>query len=1253
MYLKEIVAHGFKSFADRTRIDLRLGVTAVVGPNGCGKSNIVDAIRWVLGEQSAKSLRASQGMQDMIFMGTDRRKPLPQCEVELIFADCEKELGTEFAEVSVMRRLQREGASDYFINGKPARLKDIQRLFMDTGVGRMSYSFMVQGQIDQVLSANPAERRYLFEEAAGITRYKIQRRETLNKLAGVDSNLARITDVIGEVGRQIATLRRQAAKALRYRRLRHRFTHLDLAWQAKQFVDRRTQIVKLETEATACGTEVATLSESLKQGEQALTEKRLQRSQLAEQVQQAQQALFEVRTQRENAESEARTADLRADDLSARLVEIKRELAEAEQALGDYEQRLQGSSSARNDVAGTVSSTDATFRDKAAQAEQANLVLIETENRLRRARQDILIVEGEMTRARGDVTNLEVDLRGFQARHVDLSASLAQLKQEREQLEVRTNECAKVVTTRHSELEQVRQVESSVQEKGRTLLVEFRQLQQTISEQDRRVAKLSAQLALLEQMQARLEGFSEAAKALLRGELAEVMPANQVSALADLVTLTDVAAASALESLLGAASDAVTLDNVDYLPSLVAKMGERQLGRAVFQVSAPPAFRHGVAAPEWLRPATSAVQAKAPTHAVLITNLFNGCYLCPSLSDFVTWWRQNPNFEFFLVATMEGDLVDRRGLVFAGKPRNKSNNQAGAGVFSRESEIRSVRASLEKENDQLTALNERAMALQSQMDATEGELGQARQQVQFAAQELSVAQADERSARSALTSADDRMAREQRQLNELETSKSEAMQRRDRAQETLTAKDKQVADLRAAIQANESSVEAARAEVELKRNALGEVRLSLAEQRQRLELVGREVADLQSRRSETQARLGARRIEAQQNEKHIEELRKTSVAARAQSVSLAEGIEKSQTELQNLRDALAAIDSVLETEDRSLGVSREQLRLADSRLKSLEVGLAEQNSQCGFIIEKVQLDYQIDVATVDWRLQLWLSEGEPEDLTSLTDLDDSEDSKEDPPAKAVVKRGEPTEEDLAALITTDWPPLVREISDLRERMQGMGSVNLVAVEEYSSLRERHDFLTKQSDDLWKSKEELTKAIEELNQTSLELFTATFEQVRKNFKFTFERLFEGGTANLQLVQTDDVLESGIEIIAQPPSSKLSSISLLSGGQRAMTAVALLFAIYMVKPSPLCVLDEIDAPLDDTNVGRFTDIIREFTRFSQFIVITHNKRTVSAADAIFGATMQEKGVTRLFSMRFNKDKDEAEPAAGSGTGFTMAR
>ena len=1250
MYLKEIVANGFKSFADRTRIELLPGVTAVVGPNGCGKSNIVDAIRWVLGEQSAKSLRGTS-MQDVIFSGTDRRKPHPQCEVELIFADCEKELGTAFAEVSVMRRIYREGTSDYFLNGKPARLKDIQRLFMDTGIGRMSYSFMVQGQIDQILSANPAERRYLFEEAAGITRYKSQRKEALNKLAGVDTNLARVTDVIGEVGRQITSLRRQAAKALRFRRLRHRFTHLDLAWQSKQFMDRKAQIERLDIDASVCRAEVATLSDDLRSREAALASTRALRTEIAEQVQQAQQGLFDLRTTRENAESDARTADLRGADLNARLLEIRREATEAEQAIGEYAARLQGTSDVKSAAVGGVTAADATFREKTAEVDQAARSLVEAENRLRRARQDILLAEGEMTRARADVTNLEVDLRGYQARHVDLSGSLSQAKAEREGMERRAQDSAAVVTTRHTELQSARTKEQATVDQGRALLNDFRALQQTISEQDRQVAKLSAQLGLLEQMQARLEGFSDAAKAVLRGELSEGLPAGKFSALADLVTVTDVSIAGSLESILGAASEAVALESAELLPVIVAKMGERQLGRAVFQVAAPPASRTGLPAPAWLRAATSAVSPKLPAHARLVANLFEGCYVCESLGDFLGWWRANPGFEFFLVATTEGDLVDRRGLVFAGRPR-KATTGAGSSIFSRESEIRSVRAKLEAENDQLTTLNEQALGLQSAMDVNEGEVSNLRSATQIAAQELSVAQADERSARTTLVAADERINREQRQLGEIENAKAEALVRRNRAQDTLTVKDGQVAGLRQAITDGEQAVERQRNDADQRRSSLGEVRLSLAEQRQRLELVGREVADLESRRAEASARLASRRQEALANERTIAELQGQAVSARATSVRVAAEVEVAAAALATLRDNLSQKDSLLETEDKVLSVDRERLREKDARLKSLEVNLAEQTSQAGFLVEKVQSDHQLTIVAVDWRLQLWLAEGEPEGALGFDDLEESEDEANRPARPAVVHRGEPTAEDLTALELTDWPPLVREISELRERMAGMGSVNLVAVEEYSSLRDRHEFLTKQSDDLWKAKEELTKAIDELNETSLKLFTDTFEQVRKNFKFTFERLFVGGSADLTLVQADDPLESGIEIVAQPPGTKLKGISLLSGGQRTMTAVALLFAIYMVKPSPLCVLDELDAPLDDANVGRFTDIIREFTRFSQFVVITHNKRTVSAADSIFGATMQEKGVTRLFSMRFNKERDEAEPTA-PGSGFTMSR
>ena len=361
MFLREVQLNGFKSFADRTRIAMQPGVTAIVGPNGCGKSNIVDAIRWVLGEQSAKALRGGK-MEDVIFAGTDQRKALPVCEVSLTFTDCEKELGTAFNEVEVSRRVGRDGVGEYYINGKQCRLKDIHRLFMDTGVGRVSYSFMVQGQIDQILSSNPAERRSIFEEAAGITRYKSQRREALNKLALVEQNLARATDVIEEVARQIGSLKRQAGKALRYQRLKHRLTKLDLAHNAHFFAQRQAVITQIEALAAAAQAAAANTASTLREREERVAELKADRAELTRKLQDAQQAVFDLRSEMEGAQSQAEFSFVRRDDLSGRLGEIENEISGLRGQLAELDQRLNADAANQQGALGSVDTSDTVFR---------------------------------------------------------------------------------------------------------------------------------------------------------------------------------------------------------------------------------------------------------------------------------------------------------------------------------------------------------------------------------------------------------------------------------------------------------------------------------------------------------------------------------------------------------------------------------------------------------------------------------------------------------------------------------------------------------------------------------------------------------------------------------------------------------------------------------------------------------------------------------------------------------------------------
>lgn len=1253
MYLKEVVINGFKSFADRTKVELRPGVTAIVGPNGCGKSNIAEAIRWVLGEQSAKSMRSTK-MSDVIFQGTDKRKPLPLCEVTLTFTDCEKELGTSFNEVEITRRISREGGGDYFLNGKPCRLKDIQRLFMDTGVGRESYSFMMQGQIDRVLSANPAERRQLFEEAAGITRYKAQRKEALDKLKLVDQNLARVTDVVEEVSRQMGTLKRQASKALRFKRLRHRLTHLDLAWQGFQYAKRREAVLTLEGNSLSLRTLVQASSSHLKERESVVAAAKAERVRLHEKLQESQQLAFNFRSEKENAENQARFAEVRTRDIEERILQVENELVALDAREAELNARLEGESGAKVMHTGDTESAEEAVRQRQRELDEALRGVAESESRLRIDRQELLMIENEITRHRSSVTTLEVDLKSYQSRHGDLANTIHSLDEQRLGLEQRLAETDLVLEGRRVEVAVAKEAVANAQEESKRLAAEFRQLQQRIQEMDRQVTRQNAQLTMLEQLNAKFEGFSDGAKAVLKGDLASA-PAGSTRALNSIMSIVEPAYATTLEALLASANEAVVIDRLERLSPVFAELAEKNIGKAGFVTETPSVRVSSVATPEWLVPARRVVMPRDEAFAPVINSLFAGCYLCDDFNQFICWWREHPEFDFMLVAFAGGELLDRRGLVYGGKKAAKTG-AATTGIFQREAEINRLRAVVAEENEALTALNVNAMELQSRMDECDSEIESCRRTAGELEQELSALGAEERAARAALSNLDEQVLRRRREMDDLEGSQGQAVERMESARAGLEAKESEIEARRVAISMMEAGLDALRSEIELKRESVNEVRFELAEKRQKLHLIDSALAEVRRALEEIHTRRERREHEIAGMRAQVGEFVEQTERNRARAEEMAALIEAAAGSIEEDRRLLSDTESRIESLDGEMGEDRLALRDNEARLQNFEVKLAEESSQCRFIAEKVQSEYQLDVTMLDWKRQLWLSDEEFETKVKLDDLEDDEDAGGKPRAR--VKRGDPTDEDFTAMDNTDWPPLCREIVELRDRINSMGAVNLVAIEEYAELRERHNFLKTQSDDLWAAKNELTGAIDEINKTSQQLFTDTFEQIRKNFKFTFERLFNGGEADLQLIAAEDPLDSGIEITARPPGTKLRSLTLLSGGQKTMTAVGLLFAIYMVKPSPFCVLDELDAPLDDANVGRFTDIVREFTKYSQFLVVTHNKRTVSAADTIYGVTMQERGVTKLFSMRLNKDSEATEAVdqptlPGIKSEYTMAR
>jgi chromosome segregation protein len=1254
MFLREVVLNGFKSFADRTRIGLEPGITAIVGPNGCGKSNIVDAVRWVLGEQSAKALRGGK-MEDVIFAGTDQRKALPVCEVALTFTDCEKELGTNFHEVEVARRVGRDGVGEYYINGKQCRLKDIQRLFMDTGVGRTSYSFMVQGQIDQILSSNPAERRSIFEEAAGITRYKSQRREALGKLALVEQNLARATDVIEEVARQIGSLKRQAGKALRYQRLKHRLTKLDLAHNAHFFARRQAVITDLETRAAGLRDRATTASAGLREREERAAALKADRAAFHQKLQDTQQVVFDLRSEKENAENQAQFADVRRDDLGGRIAEIERECAGLREQLAALDDRLRSDADHHRGAQDHVGSFDEVFRRRQDEFDGTLAALQAAELDLQNQRQHLLMLESGITRLRSNSTTLEVDLKTYQVKHAALADSLFQNKEERAGLEHKQAEFAAARAARVRDHATAQQAVAAAQAAETALRQQFRDGQTRIQELDRSLARGAAQLSALEGLQARFEGFAEGAKAILQGRLDDLLPKGAYHILTKMVEIED-GAGPALEALLGPAADALALAEFSAAAPVAGQLAARRLGRACLHVPAPAraAFAAPPDLPPGVRPALAAVAPRDGARLGPWESLLAGCYLAESLDDFLAYWSAHPEFDFQLAATPRGEVVDRRGLVFGGATGERENS-----FLQREADIRRLRKELNAQNAQLTTVTEQAMRLQAELDAAEAAITEKRERLNELAQEIATVQTQEETLAQSLTHNAEAEGRQRRQFEDLEHSRAEAQERLARAQADLADAESQITGQRQTIAAAEEKIAARRAVRDAAQERLGQARLELAEKRQRLQILDRGLDELQAQRRDLDARLLRRTQEVDAAREQIAELEQSAATERARATEINSTLATATASLETDRQAVLTLEKNIGELEDGLAGERDGQRRLQADLHAHEVRLAEERSQAAFLDDKVRGEHQLDIRAVDWKLELWHADEQFETRIRLDDLEDDADSAAAPSALRPKRaRGQPTAADLAALENTDWEPLVREIKDLRERIAGLGAVNLVAIEEYAALKERHDFLRTQTDDLWKSKNELVRAIDEINQTSLQLFQDTFEQIRKNFRFTFQKLFGGGEVDLQLVQAEDVLDSGVDIIARPPGTKLRSISLLSGGQKTMTALALLFAIYMVKPSPFCVLDELDAPLDDANIGRFTDMLRDFTRYSQFLVVTHNKRTIAAAQTIYGVTMLERGITRLVSLRLDHQSGQTvehaapapEPAAPTHTAST---
>ena len=1246
MYLQSLELIGFKSFAPKTTLRFHRGVTAIVGPNGCGKSNVLDAIRWVLGEQSAKALRGGE-MADVIFNGTDTRQPHNMAEVSMTFAECEQELGVEWNEVRITRRVFRDGKSEYLINGTPCRLKDIHNLFMDTGIGRSAYSIMEQGRTAQLLNSRPEDRRAIFEEAAGITKYKAQKREALRKLEYTESNLLRVSDIIKEVKRQIGSLQRQAGKARRYQSLMEDLRVLDTHLSHRTYLDLERSTAEVAEQVEKSADARALYEHEIGEQEIEVAGAREQVTALDTETGVARDSLQTLRNRIFSGESRIETNAERCGEFREMGIRARADIDATHLRIREQENEIEQTDAQLTSLLEVLRGEEELLQAGAARLQQAQQERQSAEQATESLTGRLHGLENRLTDVRGELSTASARRDAERSRSLQLQEQVSVAGLAVTTAATRADQTGAAQTSTRASLDAAEQ-ELLAAQQGHDEAQNARQIAET--EWNNSVKQLSERehrLEILLQLEREGEGLGEGAQAILRGlDRPEFYQAGILGTLASLIEVptTEI---PAIEAALGAASRAIVFADAGMAEAALQTLREAAQGRAsvvasdLLPISPSPAGVLPEGATCW---AVDVVRATGSAHG-LISRLLEGVAIVPDLATAFRLKREYPGLAF---AAHTGEFVARDGVAHGGSTGEVSGSALlrRSQIASLEREVNSLRESV----SHLSLVREGALAA---LEAAVNRLRDAREVLGNTQGLLAAAQADNLLATRELENARNRHESLDGEISSL--------------QEHIQLLEAQIADREQQLETASLELNTAREErsaagsrISFLRDAettaaadLAEARLRVATERQRQQSLANQRAPMEARIRELAETISVRERDITTHDEKIKSLE-------AESTGLAESVEtwkiesaEAEARVLELGVRRAELQSGVEALEIALRGARKNLSdLQDNRSKN-EVRLAELKLRAESIRDHVSRRYQLDLAGFEpdryALLKAVAQQKEKERRAALPESTDpmveGEVSSNENPEEVTVETVQAISGPIPAEIP--WERIELVVAELTERADSMGPVNLDAIQEYDELEERYKFLEQQNNDLINGKAELMEAIARINKTTKELFSETFEKIRVNFLEMFTQLFGGGKANLLLMDESDPLESGIEIIASPPGKKLQSISLLSGGERTMTAVALLFAIYMVKPSPFCVLDEMDAPLDESNIGRFIKLLDRFIGQSQFMVITHNKRTMSRADSLYGVTMEERGISKLLSVKFTGRDEQLPPAAATNS------
>ena len=1182
MYLKSIEVQGFKSFANKILFEFHNGITGIVGPNGSGKSNVGDAVRWVLGEQSAKSLRGAS-MQDVIFSGTENRKPMGFASVSITMDNSDHKLPIEFDEVTVTRRVYRSGESEYRINGSACRLKDINELFYDTGIGKEGYSIIGQGQIDKILSGKPEERRELFDEAVGIVKFKRRKAAAQKKLEDERQNLVRVNDILSELTRQLGPLEKQSETAKIYLKKRDELKVLDVNMFLLEMEESRTELAVLEEKLAISErdlkennqkyekirTEYDRLEEKIThldgqiEGERARnSENQLKRQQMAGQMDVLREQIRSVETSRKNQLE-------RLEIIEKELEERKKELESSRQEFTDLKEERKKAQEEEEDTS---------VENDAIEASISHL-----NREIEGDKNEIIRILNQRASTKGKIQRYDTMMEQNQIRRAEVSQKLLRLRSEENEQEDSLKELQEkyeTVSDRIEELtEESRTYEDAVEKLRQELMTQNQQAEQGQTAFHREASRLES----LKNITERYDGYGNSIRRCMEQKTREP---GLLGVVADLIKV-EKAYEVAIETALGGSIQNIVTADEETAKRMIDFLKKNKFGRATFLPLTSVGLRGGftdngaLKEPGVIGLASTLVRADQEYEG-LVRYLLGRVVVVDTIDHAVALARK---YRYSLrIVTLEGELLSPGGSMTGGSFKNSSN------LLGRRREIEELEASVKLLRKDLDALNQSIDKNRSRRNALRDKIAALAEKLQkeYLVQNTAKMEISQMEARRDETASGYHHLKDE--AVEIETQMAEIKEEKLRIQEELDASVKQEQELNERIERNQKALE--------------EERANLTEQKQRFENVHLRLAGFLQK--EDFLKQNTSRMEREVRSLNEEKL------------SVQKKLEDGETETLQKEENLKKIQ---ESIDSGAGIQKE----TEEKIKAL----TEEKNTCmvtqkGFFSEREALTEQKSLLDKEnFRLS-----ARQEKLAEIRDgrINDIWEQYELTPGSAKELKREEYQE---------MNQLRKAVTDLKNEIRSLGSVNVNAIEEYKELFDRHGFLKEQHDDLVESEKVLLGVIDELDAGMRRQFEENFVRIQTEFDKAFRQLFGGGHGKLELVEGEDVLEAGVRIIAQPPGKKLQNMILLSGGEKALTAIALLFAIQNLKPSPFCLLDEIEAALDESNVARYANYLHKLTKNTQFIIITHRRGTMAAADRLYGITMQEKGVSALVSVNLIED------------------